>query len=400
MISEWLELLRNQQKLFKLNIQRNLIQNLSNSLTQQYHSIFLTALGANPIILGTIYSLSGLVNTLLSIPTGITVDKIGVKKTLVITCLISIIGAILFSVSNTWTIAAIALILSTVGFNLNFNVCPMICGSVVKSNVRVTVMGICDTITFIPFLVGPIIGATLITYFGGMNVTGIRPLFFLQAAGLIISLALILTRFFDPPITERKEGSSIFSSFKKIVSETDSIKPWILLYMLSMLPYYATYYTPLFAAEIKGADQFIVGGISSASMLVSVVLAVPIGHLADKIGRRIVFTISTLLSCASYFVLIYATRDAFLLLSGLLSGFVMPMLVILSAISFDLVEKENLGSWVGILAFIGGVSNIVAPILCGFLWDTISPQSVFFFLIIVRLASLLALNSIPSRIIK
>jgi MFS family permease len=400
MISEWMELLRNQQKLFKLNIQRNLIQNFSNSLTQQYQSIYLTALGADPIILGTIYSLSGLINTLLSIPTGITVDNIGVKKTLMITGLISIIGTALFSVSKTWTIGALALILTTVGYNLNFTICPMICGSVVKSSVRVTVMGICDTITFIPFLIGPIIAATIITYSGGMNEVGIRPLFFLQVTGLVLSLFLIYTRFFDPTVSEKREEIQIISTFKNILSETNSIKSWILLYMLSMLPYYATFYTPLFAAEVKGANQFIVGGISSASMLVSVVLAVPIGHLADKVGRRIIFIISTFLSCGAYLVLIYASKDILFLVSGFLSGFVMPVMVILSAISFDLVPKEYLGSWLGIMGFIGGVVNIVAPIVCGFLWDNISPQSVFFFLIFVRFLSILTLLMIPSSVIK
>jgi sugar phosphate permease len=78
----------------------------------------------------------------------------------------------------------------------------------------------------------------------------------------------------------------------------------------------------------------------------------------------------------------------------------MPMMVILSAISFDLVPKKYLGSWVGILGFIGGVANVVAPFICGFLWDNINPQSVFFFLIIVRVLSLLTLLMMPSTVIK
>jgi MFS family permease len=276
----------------------------------------------------------------------------------------------------------------------------MVCGSVVKSDVRVTVMGICDTITFLPFLVAPLIAASIMTFFGGMNVEGIRPLFYIQVLGLVLSLGLIISRFFDPPITKKDDDVQLLSSFRSILSETASIKSWILLYTLSMLPYYATFYTPLFAAEINGADQFIVGGISSASMLVSIVLAVPMGHLADKIGRRIIFTVSTVLGGISYLVLLYSTRGFLLIVSGLLSGFMMPMMVILSAISFDMVQKEYLGSWVGILAFIGGISNILAPIACGFLWDNISPQSVFFFLILVRIMSLLTLYTIPSSIIK
>jgi MFS family permease len=215
MIKEWVELLHKQKQLFKINIQRNLIQNFSNSLTKQFQSIYLTALGANPLILGTIYSLSGAVNTILSIPIGIIADKIGIKKTLILTTLVSILGALMFSISSTWIIAAVALVLTTVGFNLNYTVCPMICGSVVESNERVTVMGICDTITFIPFLIGPMIAASLITYFGGMNAAGIRPLFIFQLVGLVFSLFLIGARFASPILSESVNDFHIIDTLKR-----------------------------------------------------------------------------------------------------------------------------------------------------------------------------------------
>jgi MFS family permease len=399
-IKEWIELLHDQKKIFKINIQRNLLQNFSNSLTQQFQSIYITALGANPLLLGSMYSVSGAINTILSIPIGVIADKIGIKRTLLMTSLVSIIGALLFSVSNNWTLAAIALVLSTVGFNLNYTVCPMICGSAVKSSERVTVMGICDTITFTPFLVGPIIAASLITYFGGMNISGIRPLFIIQFIGLVFSLLLISVRFSNPDISMDNSELRIFETIRGIVSETNSILSWILLYFLSNFPYFVVFYTPLYAAEVKGANQFIIGGMSAASMIVSIVLAVPIGHLADKIGRRKIFIASTLLSSLSYFFLIHSQGELLLIISGLLSGFVMPMLVILSAISFDLVPKDYLGSWIGFLGFIGGLSNIIAPILCGYIWDNISPQSVFYFLILIRFASLITLIRIPRSIMR
>lgn len=400
MIEEWIELLHKQKKLFKVNIQRNLIQNFSNSLTQQFQSIYLTVLGADPLILGSIYSIGGVLNTSLSIPAGIIADKIGIKKTLILTTLVSILGAFLFSISNTWMIAAVALVLTTVGFNLNYTVCPMICGSLVESNERVTVMGICDTITFIPFLIGPMIAASLITFFGGMNVAGIRPLFYFQFVGFLFSLFLIGVRFANPVLSKTSTDFHIIETFKKIMSETKSIKPWILLYLLSTFPHYATFYTPLFAAKIKGADQFIIGGISAASMVVTILLAVPIGHLADNIGRRKIFMISLFLSCISYLFLVFAPGDVFLIISGFLSGFVMPILVILTAVSVDLVPKEYLGSWIGILGFIGGISNILAPIICGYIWDNINPQSVFLFLILIRILSLITLFAIPKSLIR
>jgi MFS family permease len=330
---------------------------------------------------------------------GVMADKIGIKKTFILTTLVSMVGAILFSISSNWIIAAMALVLITVGFNLNYKICPMICGSVVKSSERVTVMGICDTITFIPSLIGPMIGASLITFFGGMNVDGIRPLFYFQLAGFLFSLFLINSKF-NYSLSEMRTEIHLISTLKKTMSETKSILPWMMLYVLTNFPFYANFYVPLFAAEIKGANQFIIGGISAASMIVSIVLAVPIGHLADNIGRRTIFMISTILSGSSYLFLVFAPGDLFLIISGFLSGFMMPMLVILTAVSVDLVPNENLGSWIGVLGLIGGISNILAPIICGYIWDNISPQSVFFLLILIRIMTLFTLLAIPKSFIK
>jgi len=401
LLREWGGFLKRQDSPFKVNILKNLAARFAVNLTFQYRVIYLSLLGANPLILGYITSLGGVVNTLLSIPVGVIADRVGIKNVFLMNLFLAMLSAILFGLAGSWPIAAIAIVLSMVYFTLNRTVCPMICGSTLSSEERVTGMGICDTISFFPQLIAPIIGASLITYFGGMNVQGMKPLFFLQIVGLAVAFIIVYTRFENPVFqTSSDRKTSVFSDLRVVLAEGIMVRRWILLAMLSNFPWSVMFYVPLFAAEIKGANQFIIGGMSTASTIVLVFLAIPLGHLADTRGRKNVITAAMLLICLSYLVLIYAPSSVFLLLSGFLSGFGMIVGQTQMAIAADLVPKKFMGSWFGILGFFRGIISIFAPILCGLIWDAVSPSGVFFLSIIVLLLNLVVLHSIPTSVTK
>ena len=400
-ISEWGGFLQRQDNPFKVNILKNLASRFATNLTYQYRSIYITLLGANPIVLGYINSISGVANTLLSIPTGVFADRVGIKNVFLLTLSISILSALVFGAANSWEVAAIAFTLSAVAFTLDRTTCPLICGSTLASDERVTGMGICDTVSFFPQLIAPIIAAYLITAFGGMNARGIRPLYYLQIVGLVVAFVIILTKFENPRARLAEGGkTSVLSDLRSVLSEGTMAKRWILLTMLSAFSRQAMFYVPLFAAEFKGADQFVIGGMSTASTVVLVFLAIPLGHLADTRGRKRVIAAGVLLVCASYVALVYAPNDVVLLLSGFLSGFTMTAGQSQMAIAADLVPRKFLGSWYGILGFFRGLVGIVSPIICGFVWDAISPSSVFFLLILMQLSSLGVLYTVPTSITK
>jgi MFS family permease len=195
LIISWINFLKRQENPFKVNILKNLAQRFATNLTFQYQSIYLLNLGASPIILGYISSLGGIVNTLLSIPAGVIADKIGLKKVFLFTLSTYIVGAVIFGLAFSWEIAAIAFVLTRVAFTLDRTACPMICGASLDSSERVTGMGICDTISFFPQLIAPLFAAFLISVFGGMNSTGIRPLYFIQIIGLVIAFIVIFSKF-------------------------------------------------------------------------------------------------------------------------------------------------------------------------------------------------------------
>lgn len=398
LVKGWAGFLQRQESPFKVNIMRNLVKNLAVNLTYQYQPIYMTSLGATPLILGYLNSISGAVNTVLSIPTGVLADKVGIKRVLLLTLGISILSTLVFGVANTWQVAAVGLILSAVAFILDRTSCPMICGSTLGTEERVTGMGICDTVSFFPQMIAPLIGATLITYFGGMNAQGIKPLYWIQVVGLVVSFIIVWTKFTNPRQLTVGGKSSVFSNISNVFKEGTMVKRWILLTMVSSFWWQVAFYIPLYAADIKGAGQFIVGGMSAASTVVFVFLAIPLGHLADTWGRKKMITVAGGLIVLSYISLIYAQSDLVLILSGFLSGFSMTVGQTQMAIAVDLVPKKYMGSWFGLLGFFRGLVSIVSPIVCGYLWSNVSPESVFWLIMLTQIGNIGMLYTVPTSI--
>ena len=108
--------------------------------------------------------------------------------------------------------------------------------------------------------------------------------------------------------------------------------------------------------------------------------------------------VAALLVALSHLVLVWSPSDYILLLSGFMSGFNMTVIQSQMAISVDLVPAKYLGSWYGILGFVRGVIGIIAPIMCGYLWDLVSPASVFYLLAFMQIAALVVLLSVPTEI--
>jgi MFS family permease len=231
-----------------------------------------------------------------------------------------------------------------------------------------------------------------------MNADGIKPLFWLQVAGLTGSFAIIWGKFTNPRTHSVGEKTGILTNISNVFKEGTMIKRWIAMMMLGSFWWQVAFYIPLFAAEIKGANQFIVGGMSTASTIVFVFLAIPLGHLADTRGRKNMITAGGGLMVLSYLLLIYSVNDLMLLLSGFFSGFAMTIGQTQMAIGVDLVPKKYMGSWFGLMGFFRGLVSIVSPIICGYLWDGISPQSVFWLIILTQIGSLAVIHTVPTEI--
>ena len=66
--SKGVDFIRRQHRAFKVNMVRNLVYKFSIGLTQQYQSIYVSALGAGAVELGLVNSVGGIASTLCLCP--------------------------------------------------------------------------------------------------------------------------------------------------------------------------------------------------------------------------------------------------------------------------------------------------------------------------------------------
>ena len=142
-------------------------------------------------------------------------------------------------------------------------------------------------------------------------------------------------------------------------------------------------YMPLYAHQFKGADAFVLGGISTAITIVPIVASIPLGRLADRYGRKkLLFAIAPL-SYAANLCLVFAPASGrgsslFLLLYGVLFGFNSIAMALASSMTAEVQPMGQMGRWIGVVSLFRGLLSIPAPLIGGLVWDHVGPQYVFF----------------------
>lgn len=280
----------------------------------------------------------------------------------------------------------------------------MVCGSYLKTEERAMGMQLCDTLAAIPGIISPMIGAMIITEFGGLTPEGIRPLYVLQVIGFLLIFFVVLRYYRDT--VEKKDSSRLWSemgfreNMREVLVRGKNVKRWILYRALSDISWFVSLiYLPLFVAEVKGADQFVLGGMTTASMILPLLLSIPMGWLADTIGRKKVIYVITPFYAISILLLISATNSTTLIISGFLQGFFMLGLVTQGAMSQEFVPTHLLGTWWGVLSLLSGVTSVIGPIIGGIIWSFLGPVFVFLLILSMEVSKITLLRlSIPETL--
>jgi MFS family permease len=123
----------------------------------------------------------------------------------------------------------------------------------------------------------------------------------------------------------------------------------------------------------------------TGSALASIIFAIPLGRLADKIGRKKVLYITMPLFWISNLMLVWSPKPAFLLTAGVLQGFYFIGTPISGAMERELVPPEQMGRWLGITRFSRMFLNAFLAIIGGMIWDKVGPEYVFLAFIVIDL---------------
>jgi MFS family permease len=380
--------LNRQQRDWKITVIRTSLDKLAYQIVFPYLSIYIIALGATVTQLGFVNSLGMVAAGIVGPLTGWFIDRTGPKKIYLLGIGFLAVSYFTYGIAHNWLVTIIAMVAYWLGFSVSIHSCATVCGNSLANEDRATGMTICETVAAgLLGMVGPMLGAWLVTTFGGINASGIRPLFFFSLIITVSTFMIILTQLSGKNTKiATATKPNIIRDLHEVMKGRRHLKRWLVIASVNQLPLAMVFpFSQVFAHEMKGANQFILGAMITGSALASIIFAIPLGRLADRIGRKKVLFITMPLFWISNLMLVWSPKPAFLITAGILQGFYFIGIPISGAMERELVPPEQMGRWLGITRFSRMFLNASLAIIGGVIWDKVGPQYVFLTFIAIDL---------------
>ena len=371
--------MRRQPKHWIVSAIRSSLAMLLYNIVAPYLSVYTISLGASATQLGIVNSV-GMASAGLVAPfIGWIIDRQGVRRVYLIGIVLLAASYAIYGIAGSWVIAALAMVVFWLGKGLSGQSCSTICGNSIRNEDRATAMSLCETVAAgVLGMLAPLIGAALVVRFGGVGAGGIRPLFFVSLAGTVGTFFLI---YFLLPNRRWASGTSsmgLFRDLRSVFRSGTKLGRWLVIDAIGFLPMGMVIpFAQPYAHELKGASEWVLGLMITAFAVTPLVLGIPVGRMADRIGRKPVLYATISLSWLSSVALILAPNSGILVLSGVLLGFFTISSVTAGAMAYELVPKAHMGRWLGLSWLTRMLLAAVAAYLAGWMWDRIGPQYVF-----------------------
>jgi MFS family permease len=397
-LSKALSFWKRQERDWKITVARTSLDRFGYQIILPYLSIYIVALGATKTQLGLLNSIGLILAGLLGPFTGWIIDRSGPKRVYLVGILLLVIAYLTYGLAQNWLICILAISIYYIGNGTSIHSCATICGNCLVNRDRATGMMICETAAAgLLGMAGPLIGAFLVMRFGGVNVTGIRPLFYVAVAISIVAFILVLTQLSNQKwATMTKAGFNLVKNSIGLLKDNRNTKKWIVIGALSQLPVGMVIpFTQVFANEQKGASEFILGGMVTGAAVASIIFGIFAGRMADRFGRKRILYVLIPLFWAANLILIWAPSQVYLIIAGVLTGSYYIAGPIGAAIERELVPAEQMGRWIGINRLVKALCGAIMALMAGIIWDKMGPQYIFIIYVgldlIIRIPLLISL---------
>ncbi|MEM8860027.1 MAG: MFS transporter [Chloroflexota bacterium] len=225
-------------------------------------------------------------------------------------------------------------------------------------------MGLLQMALWAGVAIGPLIGGIMADAFG-------YELAFILTAALLTLAGLLVWAFveenFEPETDSTGHQQSVWEDWKEILS-TAGVKPaYLMRFLMGVAQMILVPLAPLFVLSLLPADapvNFWTGLIVGVGGGASVLTAVYLGKLGDKIGHRPVLLVSVITAAAFYFLHIFVAEVWHLLVLQILVGAAMGGIIpSLTALLATFTKPGEEGSVYGFDQAIVSASRFVAPLM-------------------------------------
>ena len=137
-------------------------------------------------------------------------------------------------------------------------------------------------------------------------------------------------------------------------------------------------FLPLLATEVVSMSRGQIGTVLATYMLVSSIVQVPFGRLADRMNRQVLIAVGGYLGSLAFAAVFFAQGFVHLLLvaglTGAMGAMAMPAL---SAIAVDEGHHGGMGAIMGVINMAMSAGMMLGPVLAGALADVVGLRSLF-----------------------
>jgi MFS family permease len=340
-------------------------------------------LGASVAILGLIEGVAEAANYLFRVFSGLLTDKIAKRKPLVLLGYgLSSISKPLFGVTSSWSQAFWVRVTDRAGKGIRTSPRDALISDSVAKSKSGRAFGLHRSLDQLGAVLGPIVAFAVIPFIG---VRGVFWLSFVPAAIALLILAFFV-RDYHGPARQR----SIFKNAREVLDRRFALL-LLTLGVFSVGAYDFSFI--LLKAGSLGLDANYIPLVYAALNVGTVILGVPAGTLADRVGKIPVLGLG-------YLVFLFTSAVGFFVMGNPLYGFVIAFLfgsylaisdTVQRAIIPDFTKPDLKGTAYAIYYTIIGIGAFVANASFGALWSNMSPAAAFQFSIVTATSGIIAL---------
>jgi MFS transporter, DHA1 family, multidrug resistance protein len=340
--------------------------------------IYARTLGASGVTLGVFFASFSLAQMLFMPVIGRLSDRWGRKGFIAA-------GLVITSLISLWYVYAPSMVYLIMGRFVQGGALAMILpistayvGDLAPADKRGTYMGIFNLFLSSSVGIGPLIGGWLsdaysmeasFYFMGGLNVLAfLFVLFFLPTAPGSAGSSAHGTSYWDLFRRPKVKGLALYRAANAI-----QMGLWFS-------------FLPLLAAEILQLSKSRIGYVMAVYMLTSSLVQVPAGYLADRVSKRALIMVSSVLGSFVFATVVFAESFTHLLLIGSIIGIISALsMPALNALAADEGQSGGMGAVMAVLSVAMSAGFMIGPVVAGVLAEIYGLHSLFVFGAIVGL---------------
>lgn len=362
-----------------------IIVDFAMELPATYYGLYVLGLGATETILGVIGLSQFLALASLQFPGGYLADKYG-RKWLISTMTFGVaLSFILYAVAPSWPFILIGAVLMSI-FNSTYQPAlnAMVSDSLPPER-RGMGFSIVMLISMASTTPSPAVAGLLRAYFGLID--GMRIAYGIVVA-LFLAAAFFRLFFLKETVvsTSKPHLNEIIHSYPTALKESFGVwrkvpKSMLYLFLSFSIVIFGfssmNLFTVIYATRVLLIDEIIWGFIVAIIPITTIILAIPVGKLVDKIERKIPILTSLVIFGLAMWVFVNGDLTKVAVSLILLGAGQVMLNASFGALQTDLTPKEQRGKVNGFINFANCIVMAMGSLLGGYLYEHVSPQAPF-----------------------